>query len=152
MLLSLYSKFIKFWSFWRFLLPLSWPNLGQYRFSCLYMAKNWMSIYFYPREIFFKCKRTNLQSNECPFVEIYEIWAENEILSWFQKLENEDFLCFFGQMLAKMVFWCWPMLKNCQKWYLGASSYQELCQELVLAKIWPKNLEFPVKQLFLPTW
>ena len=98
--------------------------LGQYHFSCLYMAKNWMNTCFYPRKKILECKHlnlANLRSNERPFVEIYKICSEIGILSSSQKLENEDFLCFFGQMLAKMSFWCWPMLKNCQKWYLGAS-------------------------------
>ena len=99
-LLSLYSKFIKFWRFWRFLLPLYWPNLGQYHFSCLYMAKNWMNTCFYPRKKILECKHlnlANLRSNERPFVEINKICSENGILSWSQKLENEDLLCFFGQ-------------------------------------------------------
>ena len=112
--------------------------------KCFYMRKKFSNVNASIWRIYEVMNVHLLKSMKCALK--MEFWAD--FRSWKMKI----FYVFFGQMLAKMVFWCWPMLKNCQKWYLGASSYQELCQKLVLAKIWPKNTEFPVKQLFLPTW
>ena len=74
-----------------------------------------MNTCFYPRKKILECKHlnlANLRSNERPFVEIYKICSEIGILSLSQKLENEDFLCFFWPNVGQDGF---LMLANVEK-------------------------------------
>ena len=94
----------------------------------------------------------NIQVIDNKICQIHENSSKIGKLSWSEQLLNADFSMIFGQILAKMVFLSWPMFQNCQKSYLSTSTHQKLGQRLVLAKIWPKNVKFPVKQFILPTW
>ena len=136
MLLSLYSKFIKFWSFWRFLWPFSWPNLGQYRFSCLYMVKNWMNTCFDTGKFF-----SNVNAPIWPIYEVMNVHLLKSI-KYALKLEFWSYLRswkmkIFYVFLAK----CWP------RWVFGVGQ----CWKIVRNDIWVlPNIKNYVRNMFWP--